>query len=177
MTFIKTKLENSSSAVFDVSGGNPNVSLEFGYAEGRNIESSLYISTHGTSRKSQATAIISDLAGKRRKEYKNERSLKRLLIEFSKSHPYTVKFEKALRVCTTNMNKGQKKSCRALSLKIIHYFDAKEKGVVRRDDLQNAVTSMNVNYSDTFVDGWIKKLHTQQLIKVTKGRYSEVAIA
>ena len=68
LTFIKTKLENSSSA-----GGNPNVSLEFGYAEGRNIESSLYISTHGTSRKSQATAIISDLAGKRRKEYKNER--------------------------------------------------------------------------------------------------------
>jgi len=29
LSFIKTKLETSSTAIFDVSGGNPNVSLEF----------------------------------------------------------------------------------------------------------------------------------------------------
>src|SRR5689334_22627240 len=41
---IKSKLESSSDALFDVTGGNPNVSLEFGFAEGRNIQSALYMS-------------------------------------------------------------------------------------------------------------------------------------
>ena len=124
LNFIKSRLETSSSAIFDVSGGNPNVSLEFGYAEGRNIESALYISTHGKSGRS-TSSIISDLAGKRRKEYKNEKSLSRLVSEFSKNHPYTIKFEKAMRVLMNRFSKGQKKSFRALSLKIIHYFGDK----------------------------------------------------
>jgi len=100
LNFIKSKMETSSGAIFDVPGGNPNVSLEFGYAEGRNIESALYISTHGkATSKSTGSTIISDLAGKRRKEYKNEKSLTRLMTEFSKNHPYTIKFEKEMRCC------------------------------------------------------------------------------
>ena len=62
LNYIKTKLETSSTALFDVSGGNPNVSLEFGFAEGRNIESSLYISTRGDSSTKSVSSIISDLA-------------------------------------------------------------------------------------------------------------------
>ena len=175
LSFIKTKLETSSTAIFDVSGGNPNVSLEFGFAEGRNIESSLYISTHGKSQAKSSSSIISDLAGKRRKEYQNEKSLSRLLSEFSKFHPYTIKFEKGMRVLMKNFSKGEKKSHRALSLKIIHHFDGKD--VVRRDDLLHAVTAMNDKYTDNIVDDWLKKLHAQGLIKVTVGRYSEVVIA
>jgi hypothetical protein len=95
--------------------------------------------------------------------------------EFSKNHPYTIKFEKAMRVLMNRFSKGQKKSFRARSLKIIHYFGDKE--TVRRDDLLHAVTAMNVNYTDDIVDDWLKKLHAQKLIKVTKGRYSEVVIA
>jgi uncharacterized protein YjaZ len=138
LNYIKSRLETSSSAIFDVSGGNPNVSLEFGYAEGLNIESALYISTHGKSGRS-SSSIISDLAGKRRKEYKNENSLTRLVSEFCKNHPYTIKFEKAMKVLMKRLSKGEKKSYRALSLKIIHYFDDKE--IVRRDDLLHAVTA------------------------------------
>jgi hypothetical protein len=40
------------------------------------------------------------------------------------------------------MNKGKKKSYRALSLKIIHYFDHKDKDVVRRDDLLHEVVAL-----------------------------------
>jgi hypothetical protein len=73
LNYIKSKLENSSGAIFDVTGGNPNVSLEFGFAEGRNIESTLYLSTHGKTSPKSASSIISDSAGRRRKEYKNEK--------------------------------------------------------------------------------------------------------
>lgn len=176
LNFIKSKMETSSGAIFDVTGGNPNVSLEFGYAEGRNIESALYISTHGKATgKSSSSTIISDLAGKRRKEYKNEKSLRRLMTEFSKNHPYTIKFEKAMKGLMKHLNRGQKRSYRTLSLKIIHYLDDKEE--VRRDDLLHGVTSMSANYTDDVVDDCVKKLHAQKLIKVTKGRYSGVVIA
>jgi len=74
-----------------------------------------------------------------------------------------------------NFSKGEKKSHRALSLKIIHHFDGKD--VVRRDDLLHAVTAMNDKYTDNVVDDWLKRLHAQGLIKVTVGRYSEVVIA
>ncbi len=175
LKYIKEKLESSSGAIFDVTGGNPNVSLEFGYAEGRNIESALYMSTRGkaTGAPSSST-IISDLAGKRRKEYKNEKSLMRLMTDFSKNHPYTIKFEKAMRAMMANLDKGEKKSYRALSLKIIHYLDVNE--VSRRDDLLHGVASMNPNYSEDIVDDWIKTMHGHKLIKVTQGRYSDVVI-
>lgn len=172
LNFIKSRLESSSSAIFDVSGGNPNVSLEFGYAEGRNIESALYISTHGRAGR-PISAIISDLAGKRRKEYKNENSLTRLIAEFSKIHPYTIKFEKAMKALMKKMSKGEKKSFRALSLKVIHFFDDKE--TVRRDDLLHSLAALN--YSEDEVDECLKKLHAQKLIRVTQGRYSDVIIA
>jgi hypothetical protein len=174
LNYIKSRLETSSGAIFDVSGGNPNVSLEFGYAEGRNIESALYISTHGKSGRS-TSSIISDLAGKRRKEYKNENSLARLVSEYCKNHPYTIKFEKSMKTLMSGFQKGEKKTYRAASLKIIHYFDDKE--TVRRDDLLHAVTAMNINYTEDLVNDWLKKLHSQKLIKVTKGRYSDVVIA
>jgi hypothetical protein len=72
------------------------------------------------------------------------------------------------------LSKGEKKSHRALTLKIIHYFDDKE--TVRRDDLLHAVTAMNQNYSEKLVDDWLRKLHAQKLIKVTQGRYSDAVI-
>lgn len=36
--FIKSKISSSSYANFDVTGGNPNISLEYGYAEGLGIK-------------------------------------------------------------------------------------------------------------------------------------------
>ncbi len=68
LTVIKTKLLSSSYAIFDVTAGNANVSLEFGIAETSEIDAALYLNVHGANRRSsEDSAIISDLAGKRRK--------------------------------------------------------------------------------------------------------------
>src|ERR1700694_4201993 len=61
---IKAKLENSTYAIFDATAGNANVSLEYGYAEAKNIPRALYISTHKAAQRSGTPSIISDLAGK-----------------------------------------------------------------------------------------------------------------
>ncbi|MEJ0028116.1 MAG: hypothetical protein WDN01_18980 [Rhizomicrobium sp.] len=172
---IKGKLESSSGAIFDVSGGNANVSLEFGYAEAMGVQSALYLNTHqmGT-RRGGGAAIISDLAGKRRREYKNEARLSELLGEYTKNHPFTLRFEQALRRSLKSASKGAKKRTRALTLKIIHYLD--DKISVRRSDLTNHILALHNGYKAKEVEQGLKMLHKEGLIKVSEGRYSDVYI-
>jgi hypothetical protein len=95
LNVIKSKLGTSSYAVFDATNHNPNVSLEFGYAEAIDIPRSLYLSDHGaTNKKGQEGAIISDLAGKWQNRYKQVARLTTLLSALAKNHNYTKKFEK-----------------------------------------------------------------------------------
>ena len=118
---IKERLQSSSHAIFDATADNANVSLEYGYAEALDIPRALYLSTHGRARRSTSDApIIADLAGKRRNQYKQEAALSRLLSEFSRSHPYTVRFERFLSDIGKRADKGTKKRNRALALKIVH---------------------------------------------------------
>ena len=172
---IKSTLEKSSKAIFDATNSNANVSLEFGYAEAKDIDSAIYFCTHGrTGAKGAATAIISDLAGMRRKDYKNEIGLHRLLSEFCQNHPYTTRFEKLMRSKKSGTNRHKKKKFRALALKIIHFIDNKNQ--VRRDDIIDAITA-NDRYKYAEVDECIKRLHSHSLIIVSQGRYSDVRIA
>jgi nucleoside 2-deoxyribosyltransferase len=110
---IKAKLEYSSYAVFDATAGNANVSLEYGYAEAKNIPRVLYMSSHKAAHKSKDPSIISDLAGKRRNQYSNEDKLFGLMQEFSTRHPYTQRFEKTLASEFRRQKKGAKKRSRA----------------------------------------------------------------
>jgi hypothetical protein len=59
---IKEAILGSSYAIFDATGGNPNVSLEYGFAEAHDIQRALYLSTHAASKTSTDTPIIADLA-------------------------------------------------------------------------------------------------------------------
>ena len=62
---IKKRLQTSSYAIFDGTGGNANVSLEFGFAEANDIPRALYLSVHGAAKKAtKESPIIADLAGK-----------------------------------------------------------------------------------------------------------------
>jgi len=116
---INRMLMSSSYAVFDATGGNPNVSLEFGFAEANDIPRALYISAHKSShRGDDQQAIISDLAGKRRNIYKNEKSLSQLVSVLARNHNYTKKFEKALRESFANFSKGKKRGIVHLPLKL-----------------------------------------------------------
>jgi hypothetical protein len=173
---IKERLQSSSYAVFDATGGNANVSLEYGYAEALDIQRVLYVSTHGRShRTSTDPPIIADLAGKVRSQYKQEAALKRLLGEFSKRHPYSVRFERFLGDSGKRHGKGTKKRNRALALKIIHSLDGTPE--VRRADIVQRLLADQSRYTTDEVDGMIAKLHNARLIRSQRGRYARVQIA
>ena len=175
LTVIKAKLLSSSYAIFDVTAGNANVSLEFGIAESSDIDAALYLNVHGANKRtSEDSAIISDLAGKRRKEWKNETALQRLLFSFCKSHPYTKRFENTLKTGMRNKKKGDKRRFRALALKVIHYLDDKEK--VRRDNLIQEMQAFQLPYTEAEIEGVLSILKDGEVIQVTRGRYSEVLI-
>src|ERR1700680_4964994 len=73
---IKHRIAASSYAIFDATGGNANVSLEYGYAEGIEVPRVFFLSSHKAANKLAAGApIISDLGGKRRLQYKTEGTL------------------------------------------------------------------------------------------------------
>jgi hypothetical protein len=173
---IKERLESSSYAVFDASGGNANVSLEYGYAEALDIPRALYVSTHGRAAKqSSDPPIIADLAGKRRNQYKQEASLRHLLKAFSDAHPYTIRFERFLVDSGKRLSKGTKKRNRALALKIIHSLDGQAD--VRRADIVQRLLADQSRYADDEVDSMITKLHNARLIRSQQGPYARVQIA
>jgi hypothetical protein len=173
---IKERLESSSYAIFDATNGNANVSLEYGYAEARDIPRVLYVSTHKSVSKLGTDApIISDLAGKRRNQYKQESALSRLLSDFSADHPYSVRFERFLRDTGKRLDKGTKKRRRALVLKIIHSVDGTHD--VRRADVVQNLLADPARYTTDEIDGMIARLHTAKLIRSQQGRYARIQIA
>jgi hypothetical protein len=88
---IKRQIDTCSVAIFDVSGGNANVSLEFGYAQGLDVQCYVFVNEHRQFARDPkpSQAIISDLSGVRRNTYKNEQALEKLLRQFAEQHDYT----------------------------------------------------------------------------------------
>lgn len=173
---IKDRLNSSSYALFDATGGNANVSLEYGYAEAFDIPRVLYVSTHGRSKKSTSdTPIIADLAGKRRNQYKQEAGLFDLVHQFSKKHPYTIRFERFLSDTGRRHTKGDKKRNRALALKILYSLDGVPE--MRRADIVQQLLADQSRYTVDEIDAMISKLHAAKLIRVQPGRYARVQVA
>lgn len=173
---IKKRLGSSSYALFDATGGNANVSLEYGYSEALDIPRVLYVSTHGgTTTTSSDPPIIADLAGKRRNQYKQEASLKGLLHDFSNKHPYTVRFKRFLGDTGKSLNKGAKRRNRALALKVVHSLDGQLD--VRRADIVQQLLADQSRYTDNEVGSMIAKLHSAGLIRSQQGPHSRVQIA
>jgi hypothetical protein len=170
---IKTRISESSIGIFDATGGNPNVSLEYGYAEGLEIDRVIYVSTHKAATSNSGSPIISDLGGKRRVQYKTEASLKSHLENFSRSHNYTVRYEKFVKKAFAKLKKGEKKSNRTLALKVIHALDGVENR--RHDDLVQHVQAEG--YGNDEIRDMIRKLHASGLINAEVGRYSRVRVA
>src|SRR5215831_520546 len=77
---IKDRIDSSTYAIFDATGGNANVSLEYGYTEAQGLRRAIYLSTHkGSGSKSKDKPIIADLAGRKHNQYKQAAGLQRLL--------------------------------------------------------------------------------------------------
>lgn len=176
LKLIKSKIESSSHAIFDATGGNANVSLEYGYAEATGVPVALYLSSHKASRRAtRDSPIIADLAGKRRNQYSRAARLQALLTEFSRDHNYTKRFESFVAGAQRRFTKiVDKRRFRALALTVIHALDNKES--LRRADLIQNVLGDSPELSESTVDEMIKRLHATQLIRCEPGRYSTVTI-
>jgi hypothetical protein len=170
---IKARIASSSFAIFDATGGNANVSLEYGYAEALNIPRAIYMSTHKAAKATAGAPIISDLGGKRRNQYKTESVLSAHLHAFCRGHNYTIRFEKFLVKASRGLSKGAKKSQRTLALKIIHIFDGEDE--LRRDDAIQRIQAKG--YENFEIENLIKLLHSANLINITTGRYASVRVA
>jgi len=59
LEIIKQRIASSSYAVFDATGGNANVSLEYGYAEGLEVPRAIFLSAHKASQKNTAGRSLS----------------------------------------------------------------------------------------------------------------------
>jgi hypothetical protein len=171
---IKERIASSSYAVFDATGGNANVSLEYGYAEGLEVPRAIFVSDHKAAQKgSSGSPIISDLTGMRRVQYKTEATLLKELDKLSREHDYSKRFEKALKAALKNKSKGAKKSGRALALKLVRALEGKAK--MRRAELVQHLQAQG--YSEAEVDSMLKKLHSAGILKCTVGKYSEAYVA
>lgn len=171
---IKARIESSSYAVFDATGGNANVSLEYGYAEGIEVPRAIFLSAHKSSQKGSASEpIISDLTGMRRVQYKTQSGLSKELAKLAAEHDYSKRFENALREIVRGWSKGEKKSGRTLALKLVKALDGKVK--IRRADLVQHLQAQG--YSDNETDQMLRRLHAEGILKCTVGKYSEAYIA
>ena len=146
-------LDSSSLALFDASTGNPNVSLQYGYAKATMSEAAVYLFFD---EESPATAgpgspIISDLAGTVANRYKlGDARLRDALEAIVKRHSYTKRYEK---FCRQRQFKG---GPRKTLLRILRKLDDKN-SVLRRELLDNLVHE--TGRGRTAVAGYLKALH------------------
>jgi hypothetical protein len=172
---IKKQLLTSSYAIFDATGGNANVSLEFGFADANDIPRALYLSVHRASKGgSKESPIIADLAGKKQNRYSQAEALKRLLRQFCQNHAYTKRFEQFLASRFRRRSKGGKKRLRSLALKIVHQLGGD--GRARRADVVQNLQADATAYSRDEVDFMILEMHRAGLVESVQGPYSTVTV-
>ena len=171
---IKQRIESSSYAIFDATGGIANVSLEYGYAEGIGVQRAIFLSAHkSATRNAGSSPIISDLTGRRRVQYKTESTLSLELHKLCREHDFTKRFEKALTKILKGRSKGAKKSGRALALKVVRALDGAP--ILRRAELVQHLQAQS--YSEKEAEDMLKKLHGAGIVKSTTGRYSDAYVA
>lgn len=172
---IKKRLLTSSYAIFDATGGNANVSLEFGFADAHDVPRALYLSVHRASRRaSKESPIIADLAGKKQNRYSQEQALERLLRQFCQNHAYTRRFEQFLTATFRRKPKGDKKRLRSLALKIVHQLEGD--GRARRADVVQNLQADQAGYDRAEIDEMIRRMHQKGLVESVQGPYSTVTL-
>jgi hypothetical protein len=169
---IKTRIGSSSYAIFDATGGNANVSLEYGYAEGIDVPRAIFLSAHKSSQRNNAGhPIISDLTGMRRVQYTTEAKLALELDKLCRDHDYTKRFEKAMQPMLKRRSPGAKKRTRALAIKLVRALDGKMKR--RRAELVQHLQADG--YKESEIENALRGL--RNIVKCTAGKYSDVYIA
>ena len=120
---------------------------------------------------------FSDLKGKRMNLYRSQRVLDKILLEYTRAHPYVRRFEA---VCKAHLSPYGKKAM----LYIIRMFD--DRDVIRRDEVVERLISQfptvkkKVEGSKKRGYKWLDRLpellRNNNLISITRGRYSQISI-
>lgn len=172
---IKRKLKTSSYAIFDATGGNANVSLEFGFADAMDIPRALYVSIHKASKKAtKESPIIADLAGKKQNRYANAAGLRKLLTQFSGQHSYTKRFAQVFAKSRRGKLKSAKRRSRSLAIKLIHQL--RNDGTARRADVIQNLQADPSGYTRDEITEMISTLHGHELVKSVQGPHSTVTV-
>lgn len=162
---IKDAVSKSTQAVFDASRGNPNVSLEYGFADAlRGIKLFLLIDEHTIpSRSGPGTPIIADLAGMSQNRWRINKPiiLRKHLEAIARQHPYTLRFRGFAK---RHSYRGG--SIRAF-LKILRKFDEHEE-LLRRELLDELSTEPGAPKRGV-LESRLRLLHQSGLITITRG--------
>lgn len=161
---IKRQIDSCSVAIFDVSGGNANVALEFGYAQGLEVPSYVFANVHGqfAREREPGAALISDLSGVRRNPYKSERTLERFLRQFADQHDYT---QRVAKVATKHRLAIKE---RAALMSIPRAFRNSDR--MRRADLRQRIKA-ETNCSDDVAEKAMEAAKKGRLIEISVGQH------
>ncbi len=160
-------LDTSTYAIFDASSGNPNVSLEYGYARAIKGKGDvfLFLDEDSTIPTGPGSPIIADLAGSIANKYRlTDERLKSTLESIFNRHPYVKRFNGFCR------KRGYRGGTRRFLIRIIRQFDGKD--TVLRRELIDDLTHES-RKPERYVENWLDELHKGGLLTVTRGnKYS-----
>jgi hypothetical protein len=163
---IKAVLLSSTSAIFDASRGNANVSMEYGLAHFvPGLQSYLLIDEHTMPNQvNVGTPIISDLAGSTQNRWnvRNHSTLKEHLAAIAENHSFTKRFKRYCR--DRGLTRGQFRT----PLKVIRQFDEREE--ILRRELIDELQSEWRNKPAKEIKDLLSDMHKAGLITITAGR-------
>lgn len=164
---IRDKIEESALCIFDAGFSNPNVALEFGYAEGAGKRSILMYYERKSKKLKSDSSIISDLAGTIRKPWKSTKSLKMILRKEFEQNTYVRNFMSFVR-----KHKYAKKK-RLVAVAAIHILNGQKKS---KPDLILALENKFPTYKSIDFGKIIDQLAKAELLLVKPGRYGGVSV-
>ena len=167
-TLIKKQIEESVTCIFDATGSNANIALEFGYAEALGKRCVLAICEHCKTTVNRDPTIISDLAGKVRTQWKTVTSLKEMLRREFEENSFIARFQDFV----GSAKYGKKKSRVAVSA--IRELSGRQR--MMKPDLIVAVQRTFATYNSIDVRGVIDELGESGILAIKRGRHGGVSV-
>lgn len=173
---IQKEVQASAATIFDVTGSNPNVALEFGFAEGLGKQRVLTRyerkprknPTAKSRPRSDTASIMGDLAGKIRVPYKNVGALKKAMKKEFERNPYVVRFQKFFKA------KRLGKRPWKVAIAAIHHLAGGKR--IKKPDLILTLETQFPNMTTVDVPKLVDQLADAKLLVIKRGPQGGVRI-
>ncbi|MBL4809399.1 MAG: hypothetical protein JKY43_05000 [Phycisphaerales bacterium] len=174
---IKIEIDRSASTIFDLTGSNANVALEFGYAEALGKRRLLTLNkarNRQTKKKSSKSApantqsIMSDLSGKIHAPYRSVITLERELRQEFDRNPYVVRYRQVARANRWRANKKK------VAIAITQHLAGGKK--LSRPNLTVAIETEFSTYKAFDFKALLDQMNGGGLIVIKRGKHGGVTI-